>query len=80
MEHQYTTSTEDQGMWTNGPEQIFCQWSWHEATRTLRVEHAGAVHQLVIPELEHRASSGIQLDFPETAKDVAYFMDRRSVA
>ncbi len=80
MEHRYTTSSEDRGVWTSGPGQIFCQWSWHEATRTLHVEHGGDVHQLVIPELEHRGSSGIQLDFPETAKDVAHFMERRSVA
>jgi len=76
MEHEFTTSNENEGVWQTPARAEFCRWWWDSGTRTLRVKRGVTTREITIPRMDHRVESGIQLDLPETAKDIAFQIER----
>jgi len=76
MEHQFTTSEENEGVWQTPTRTEFCRWWWDERTRTLRVKRGTTTRNLNVPRMDHRVDSGITLDLAETARDVALQIER----
>jgi len=76
MEHEFTTSEENQGVWQTPAHTEFCRWWWDERTRTLRVQRGSTTQELNVPRMDQRVGCGMELDLAETAKDVALQIGR----
>jgi hypothetical protein len=77
MEHSFTTEAGNAGIWFTGGDQVYCRWQWDQRARKLTVEAGDVTRCWTTPELDLSAESGIRLDLPETAKDVARLIERQ---
>ena len=78
MEHAFTTDSGNAGVWVTVGEQIYCRWRWEAETRELVVERGNVTRSWTTPRVDHSGESGIYLDLPETAKDIAQLIERQS--
>jgi hypothetical protein len=77
MEHTFTTDAGNAGVWLTGGKQVYCRWQWDQGARKLTVEAGDVTRCWTTPDLDRSAESGIELDLPETAKDVAQLIERQ---
>lgn len=77
MEHAFTTDQGTAGVWFTGSREVYCRWRWDQCARELTVEAGDIVHSFTPPVLDLSAESGIELDLPETAKDIAQLIERQ---
>lgn len=75
MEHQFLSETE--GVWLSSEKKPFCRWKFDPTHRTIEVDSNGAVLVWEAPDLELQVAGRIELDIPETAKDIATYLRRR---
>ena len=78
MEHVFTTDSGNAGVWTTVGDQVFCRWRWEEDTRKLVVERGNVTRSWITPRFDHSGESGMRLDLPETAKDIAQLIERQA--
>jgi hypothetical protein len=77
MEHAFTTEAGNAGVWITVEDQVYCRWRWDQSSRNLIVEARDVTRSWTTPELDQSGESGIELDLPETAKDIAHLIERQ---
>lgn len=77
MEHAFTTDSGNAGVWTTVEDQIYCRWRWDQQTRRLVVERGDVTRAWTTPEFDQSGESGMYLDLPETARDIARLIERQ---
>jgi hypothetical protein len=78
MEHAFTTEAQNAGVWFTRGREVYCRWQWDQGARQLIVEAGDVTRSWTTPKLDHSGESGIHLDLPETAKDVAQLIERQA--
>ena len=77
MEHTFTTDAGTAGVWFTGGREVYCRWRWDQRARELTVEAGDVTRSWTTPEIDLSFESGIQIDLPETAKDIAQLIERQ---
>ena len=80
MEHVFTTDSGNAGVWTTGEDRVYCRWRFDQSTRRLVVEAGNVTRSWTTPDIDQSGESGMRLDLPETAKDIARLMERQGVS
>lgn len=78
MEHAFTSETGNAGVWLVGGSRVYCRWQWDQRARRLTVEAGNETRDWTTPELDSSGESGLCIDLPETARDVARLIERQN--